>query len=65
MEIENKLHTEPEEPPGNLLALALLAPVVGAAAGFLGAAFRLALEYTNLWRNIRNWAVSAIIHLLR
>jgi len=52
MEIENKLHTEPEEPPGNLLALALLAPVVGAAAGFLGAAFRLALEYTNLWRNI-------------
>ena len=51
-EIENKLHTEPEEPPGNLLALALLAPVVGAAAGFLGAAFRLALEYINLWRNI-------------
>ncbi len=29
---------------GNLLALSVLAPIVGAAAGLLGAVFRLALE---------------------
>ena len=30
--------------PGSLVALALMSLVVGAAAGFLGAVFRLALE---------------------
>jgi chloride channel protein, CIC family len=37
--------------PGSLLALALLAPVVGAGAGLIGAIFRLALEHADDWRN--------------
>jgi CIC family chloride channel protein len=36
---------------GNLLALALLAPIVGAAAGFVGAVFRLALEKADRLRD--------------
>jgi CIC family chloride channel protein len=36
---------------GSLLTLALLAPVVGAAAGILGATFRLALEQADRARN--------------
>jgi CIC family chloride channel protein len=37
--------------PGNLLALALLAPVVGAAAGLVGALFRLTLEKADAMRD--------------
>jgi CIC family chloride channel protein len=36
---------EQNERPGNLFALALLAPIVGALSGFLGAIFRLALAH--------------------
>jgi CIC family chloride channel protein len=36
---------------GSLLALALLALVVGAGAGFIGALFRLALQQAGGWRN--------------
>ena len=36
---------------GNLLALALLALIVGAAAGFVGAVFRLALEQADRLRD--------------
>jgi chloride channel protein, CIC family len=39
------------EGPRSLLALALLALIVGAAAGLIGAAFRLALEHADDWRN--------------
>src|SRR5277367_818993 len=51
MDAENNPDTEAEDRPGSLLALALLTPIVGAAAGLLGAAFRLALGYANLLRN--------------
>jgi chloride channel protein, CIC family len=51
MNVENKPDIEAEDRPRSLFALALLAPVVGAATGLLGAAFRLALGYANLWRN--------------
>jgi CIC family chloride channel protein len=40
-----------EEKPGSLLVLALLAPVVGAAAGILGAIFRLVLEEADRFRD--------------
>jgi chloride channel protein, CIC family len=49
--------TEPEpdprttEQPGSLVALAMLALVVGAAAGLVGAAFRLALQHADDVRN--------------
>jgi chloride channel protein, CIC family len=36
---------------GNLFALALLALIVGAAAGFVGAVFRLALEQADRLRD--------------
>ena len=42
---------EADDRPGNLLALALLAPVVGAAAGLVGALFRLALEKADRMRD--------------
>jgi chloride channel protein, CIC family len=43
--------------PGNLLVLALLAPVVGAAAGLVGALFRLALEKADRMRDaLIGWA---------
>jgi chloride channel protein, CIC family len=35
----------------SLLALALLAPIVGAGAGIVGAGFRLALEHADGLRN--------------
>ena len=41
----------PDESPGSLVVLALLAPLVGAAAGLLGAIFRLALEETDRFRD--------------
>jgi chloride channel protein, CIC family len=45
---------EQNERPGGLLALALLAPIVGTMSGFLGAIFRLALERAD---NLRNAAI--------
>jgi len=42
---------ERNEEPGSLLALALLAPIVGVLSGFLGAIFRLALAHTDHLRN--------------
>ncbi len=40
-----------EEKPGSLLVLALLAPLVGAAAGLSGAIFRLVLEAADRFRD--------------
>jgi chloride channel protein, CIC family len=49
--------TRPEAKPGSLLVLALLAPLVGAAAGLLGAVFRLVLEEADRFRNaLIGWA---------
>jgi len=42
---------EQNETPGSLLALALLAPIVGVLSGFLGAIFRLALAHSDHLRN--------------
>ena len=42
---------EQNERPGGLLALALLAPIVGTMSGLLGAIFRLALERADHLRN--------------
>ena len=39
------------EPPGNLLVLALLAPIVGAASGLVGTLFRLALSEADRLRD--------------
>jgi chloride channel protein, CIC family len=45
------------EGPGDLLTLALLAPIIGAAAGFVGALFRLALEKADRTRDaLIGWA---------
>jgi hypothetical protein len=41
----------PEEKPGNLLALALLALIAGGAAGLICAGFRLALEEADRLRD--------------
>jgi CIC family chloride channel protein len=46
-----KLHTDPAEAYGNLLVLALLAPIVGGASGLIGALFRLALGAADRFRN--------------
>src|SRR5438552_641447 len=46
-----KLHTDPAEPYGSLLVLALLAPIAGAAAGLIGATFRLALIAADRFRD--------------
>jgi CIC family chloride channel protein len=43
--------TAPDERPGNLLVLALLAPVVGAVSGLLGAIFRLTLVHADRLRD--------------
>ena len=48
---ETNLAVQPDEGNGSLLILALLAPVVGAAAGALGAAFRLALDQADGFRD--------------
>jgi CIC family chloride channel protein len=47
-----KLYTDPAEPYGSLLVLALLAPIAGAAAGLIGAMFRLALIGADRFRNV-------------
>ncbi len=36
----------------SLIVLALVAPIVGASAGFIDAGFRLALEHADTWRNL-------------
>ena len=51
MRPQPKLHTDPAEAYGNLLVLALLAPIVGAASGLIGALFRLALTAADRFRN--------------
>ncbi len=51
MRPQPKLHTDPAEAYGNLLVLALLAPIVGGASGLIGALFRLALEAADRFRN--------------
>jgi len=43
---------ETEVGRGHLLALACLAPVVGAVSGLIGAAFRIALEHADRWRDL-------------
>ena len=43
--------TELTDRPGNLLVLALLAPIVGAVSGLLGATFRLALAQADRLRD--------------
>ena len=51
------MHSKPEpatertDPPGNLFVLALLAPIVGAVSGLLGATFRLALAHADRLRD--------------
>jgi len=51
MSREQELGREPEAGHGSLLALALLAPLVGAASGLVGAAFRLSLAQADRWRD--------------
>jgi CIC family chloride channel protein len=52
-----KLHTDPAEAYGSLLALALLAPIMGAASGLIGASFRLALTAADRFRDASiTWA---------
>jgi CIC family chloride channel protein len=46
-----KLHIDPTEANGSLLALALLAPIVGGASGLIGALFRLSLGAADRFRN--------------
>jgi CIC family chloride channel protein len=54
---ETNPDARPEEKPGSLLVLALLAPLAGAAAGLLGAIFRLALEEADHFRDVLiTWA---------
>ena len=51
MDPETNRAVQPEEGHGSLLILALLAPVVGVAAGVLGAVFRLALDQADGFRD--------------
>jgi CIC family chloride channel protein len=51
MSIGPKFNIQNAEGRRSLLALALLALVVGASAGLIGATFRLALQHADVWRN--------------
>ena len=51
MSREQELGRDPETGHGSLLALALLAPLVGAASGLVGALFRLCLAQADRWRD--------------
>jgi len=51
MEPESNPDARPEEEPGSLLSLALLALIAGGAAGLICAAFRLALEEADRLRD--------------
>jgi CIC family chloride channel protein len=50
--IEQQEADEPAGDRGGLVALALLALLVGAFAGLVGAAFRLSLAYADRWRDL-------------
>ena len=55
LEAPNPAH--PVQSHGSLLVLAALALLVGAAAGAVGALFRIALEHADQWRNdLITWA---------
>jgi chloride channel protein, CIC family len=57
---ESNPDARPEEKPGSLLVLGLLAPLAGAAAGLLGAIFRLVLEEADRFRDaLITWAPGA------
>ena len=50
-------HDSPNDEPGSLLMLAALSLVAGAAAGVVGALFRLSLEWADAWRGaLLGWA---------
>ena len=51
MHAESNLAVKQEGKQGSLFILALLAPLVGAASGLLGATFRLALDQVDLFRD--------------
>jgi CIC family chloride channel protein len=51
MKSKPQVTQQSEERPGNLLTLALLAPIVGAASGLLGAVFRLTLVHADHLRD--------------
>jgi CIC family chloride channel protein len=52
MKTEKQLADEPARAPDSLVLLALLSLIVGAAAGLVGAVFRLALEQADQWRDM-------------
>ena len=52
MHAESNLAVKQEGKQGSLFILALLAPLVGAASGLLGAFFRLALDQADLFRDM-------------
>jgi CIC family chloride channel protein len=57
MKTEKQLADEPARAPGSLPLLAILSLIVGAAAGLVGALFRLALEQADQWRDaLITWA---------
>jgi CIC family chloride channel protein len=57
MSFESPNHAQSVQSHGSLLVLAALPPLVGAAAGAVGALFRLALEHADQWRNdLITWA---------
>ena len=51
MSFESPNHAQSVQSHGSLLVLAVLALLVGAGAGAVGALFRLALEHADQWRN--------------
>jgi chloride channel protein, CIC family len=57
MDFETDRIAEPSEGQGGLLSLALLTLLVGAAAGLVGAIFRLSLDQADRWRDgLIHWA---------
>lgn len=52
MNLEPKIAAESAESPGGLFSLALLSLLAGAAAGLVGAVFRLSLDRADRWRNV-------------
>ena len=57
MNLEPKIAAESAESPGGLFSLALLSLLAGAAAGLVGAVFRLSLDHADRWRGaLIGWA---------
>ncbi len=57
MNLEPKIAAESAESPGGLFSLALLSLLAGAAAGLVGAVFRLSLDRADRWRDaLIGWA---------